>query len=333
MRPSAACGGEHLVVCRNLLGMCALAVVAIGGNSLVRDHDASIDAARAALGEIAQHLAEMVRTGWAMAITHGNGPQVGFGLLRSEAGANEAPRQPLDVLGAETQGSIGYLLQQALDEALAQRGIVRPVAAIVTQVVVDPGDFAFERPTKPVGPFYERADADARMREHRWVMAEDAGRGWRRVVPSPEPVEIVETPVIRALLAQGVVVIAAGGGGIPVIRRENRYEGVEAVIDKDLASAVLARDLRAQVMVMSTSVERVALDYGTPQERPIVALTIAEARRYMADGQFPPGSMGPKITAAIRFLESGGETVIITTPSALGAALAGQAGTRIVARA
>lgn len=312
--------------------MSELAVVAIGGNSLIHDHDASIDAARWALGEIAGHIAEMVHMGWALAITHGNGPQVGFGLLRSEAAAREAPRQPLDVLGAETQGAIGYLLQQAVDAALAERGIIRPVVTVVTQVVVDPGDFAFIRPTKPVGPFYDRAEAEARMREHRWVMTEDAGRGWRRVVPSPEPVEIVEAPVIRTLIAEGVLVIAAGGGGIPVVRRESRYHGVEAVIDKDLASAVLARDLGARVMVMSTAVEHVALDYGTPRQRPIGLLTLDDARRHLADGQFPPGSMGPKITAAIRFLESGGETVIITTPAAVGAALAGQGGTRIVAR-
>ncbi len=311
--------------------MCSLAVVAIGGNSLVRGHDASVEAARAALAETAEHLADMVRAGWRVAISHGNGPQVGFGLLRSEAGAQVAPRQPLDVLGAETQGSIGYLLQQALGAAMAQRGITRPVVTIVTQVVVDPDDFAFTRPTKPVGPFYERADAEARMREEHWTMVEDAGRGWRRVVPSPEPLEIVETPVIRSLVDEGVVVIAAGGGGIPVVRREARYEGVEAVIDKDLASALLARDLRASVMVASTAVERVALDYGTPRERPISVMSVDEARRYLGDGQFPPGSMGPKITAAIRFLEAGGETVIITTPPLIGAALEGQAGTRIVA--
>ncbi len=311
--------------------MFSLAVVAIGGNSLVRDHDASVEAARAALAETAGHLADMVRAGWGLAITHGNGPQVGFGLLRSEAGAHMAPRQPLDVLGAETQGSIGYLLQQAMGAALAQRGIARAVVTVVTQVVVDPDDFAFTRPTKPVGPFYERVDAEARMREHRWTMVEDAGRGWRRVVPSPEPLEIVEAPVVRSLVEQGIVVIAAGGGGIPVVRRESRYEGVEAVIDKDLASAVLARDLRASVMVVSTAVERVALNYGTLQERPVSVMAVDEARRYLAEGQFPPGSMGPKITAAIRFLDAGGQAVIITAPSSLGAALEGQAGTRIVA--
>ena len=310
--------------------MCALAVVAIGGNSLVRDHDASIDAARAALGEIAQHLAEMVRTGWAMAITHGNGPQVGFGLLRSEAGANEAPRQPLDVLGAETQGSIGYLLQQALDAALAQRGIVRPVAAIVTQVVVDPGDFAFTRPTKPVGPFYGRADADARMREHRWVMSEDAGRGWRRVVASPTPVQIVEQGAIMALVNAGFVVIGVGGGGIPVMKdAQGNLAGVEAVIDKDLASALLAASINADLFLISTEVEKVALNFNKPNQRWLDRMTLAEARQYLAEGHFGKGSMEPKIKAIAGYLERGGKEALVTNPEHIVPALRGETGTRI----
>lgn len=313
--------------------MRSLAVVAIGGNSLVRDHDASVGAARAALAETAVHLAAMATAGWMLAVTHGNGPQVGFGLLRSEAGAGVAPRLPLDVLGAETQGSIGYLLQQALAAALAGQGVRRHVATIVTQVVVDPADSAFAHPTKPIGPFYDRAEAEIRTREDRWMMVEDAGRGWRRVVPAPEPLEIVETPVIRALVDQGIIVVAVGGGGVPVVRREARYEGVEAVVDKDLATAVLARDLRANLLLMSTAVEQVTLHHGTPAQRPIDTMSADDARRYLAEGHFAAGSMGPKIVAAIRFLEAGGEAVIITAPWALGAALAGQAGTRIVAGA
>ena len=313
--------------------MGSLAVVAVGGNSLVRGHDASMDAARAAIAETADHLAAMAAAGWALAVTHGNGPQVGFGLLRSEAAAAVAPRLPLDVLGAETQGSIGYMLQQALDIALARRGVARPVATVVTQVVVDPADQAFSHPTKPIGPFYRAFEADELRRSRGWAMIEDAGRGWRRVVPSPEPLEIVEAPVVRALISQGIVVIAAGGGGIPVVRRETGYEGVEAVIDKDLASAVLARDLGASLLVISTAVQRVALDYGTPAQRPIETMTVADARRYLAEGQFPPGSMGPKIEAGIRFLEGGGETVLITTPHLIGDALVGTAGTRMVGRA
>lgn len=309
--------------------MGSLAVVAVGGNSLVRGGDASMDAARAAIAETADHLAAMAAAGWALAVTHGNGPQVGFGLLRSEAAAAVAPRLPLDVLGAETQGSIGYMLQQALDIALARRGVARPVATVVTQVVVDPADQAFSHPTKPIGPFYRAFEADELRRSRGWAMIEDAGRGWRRVVSSPEPLEIVEAPVVRALISQGIVVIAAGGGGIPVVRRETGYEGVEAVIDKDLASAVLARDLGASLLVISTAVQRVALDYGTPAQRPIETMTVADARRYLAEGQFPPGSMGPKIEAGIRFLEGGGEIVLITTPHLIGDALVGTAGTRM----
>ena len=274
----------------------------------------------------------MAAAGWSLVVTHGNGPQVGFGLLRSEAAAQVAPRLSLDVIGAQTQGSIGYLLQQALDNALARRGSVRPVVTVVTQTVVDPADAAFRHPTKPVGPFYRAFEADE-LRGRGWAMAEDAGRGWRRVVPSPRPLEIVEAPIVRALISGGNVVIAAGGGGIPVVRREAGYEGVEAVIDKDAASAVLAHDLGASLLVFTTAVERVALDFGTPGEHPIDRMTVTEARRHLAEGQFPPGSMGPKIEAAIQFVEGGGEVAVITTARAAGDALAGQTGTRIVAGA
>ncbi|MGH2404491.1 MAG: carbamate kinase [bacterium] len=309
--------------------MNGLAVVAIGGNSLVRDRDASVGAARAALAETAGHLAMMAAAGWTLAITHGNGPQVGFGLLRSDAASGVAPRLPLDVLGAETQGSIGYLLQQALTEAFTARGVDRHVATLVTQVIVDPRDPAFTDPAKPIGPFYSRHEAERRTREERWTMVEDAGRGWRRVVPSPEPLAIVEAPVIRALLLQGVVVVAAGGGGIPVVRREAGFHGIEAVVDKDLASAVLARELGARLLLMSTPVERVALHYGTPAEQAIGEMSARDAHRYLDEGHFPPGSMGPKIQAAIRFLEAEGDTVIVTAPWAISEALAGRTGTRI----
>ncbi len=310
--------------------MPSLAVVAIGGNALVRGRDTSVDAARASIAETADHLAAMVSAGWSLAVTHGNGPQVGFGLLRSEAAAHVAPRLPLDVIGAQTQGSIGYLLQQALDNALARRGLVQRVLTVVTQTVVDPADAAFRHPTKPIGPFYRAFEADE-LRQRGWAMAEDAGRGWRRVVPSPEPLEIVEAPIVRALIRGGIIVIAAGGGGIPVVRRETGYEGVEAVIDKDATSAVLARDLGASLLVFTTAVDRVALDFGTPKERQIGNMTVAEARRHLTEGQFPPGSMGPKVAAAIQFVDGGGELAVITTAHAVGDALAGEAGTRIVA--
>lgn len=307
-----------------------LAVVAVGGNALVHGQDASVDAARVALAHTADHLAAMLEAGWALVLTHGNGPQVGYGLLRSEAAARVAPRLPLDVIGAETQGSIGYLFQQALGGALARRGLARPVATVVTQVVVDPFDPSFERPSKPVGPFYRAFEADALRQAHGWLMVEDAGRGWRRVVPSPPPLEIVEAPVVRAMLDDGIIVIAAGGGGIPVVRREARYEGVEAVVDKDAASALLAHGLRARLLVFTTAVEQVALDFGTPTQRAIARMTVREARQQFAAGQFPAGSMGPKIEAAIRFVEGGGEAAVITSARAVGDALRGRAGTRIV---
>jgi carbamate kinase len=305
------------------------AVVAIGGNSLVRGRDASVGAARATLVETSEHIAALAADGWSIAITHGNGPQVGYGLLRQEAGAAQAPREPLDVVGAETQGSLGYLVQQALGRALAARGVARAVVTVVTQVVVDAGDPAFAAPTKPVGPFYSHADAQERIRTHAWAMIEDAGRGWRRVVPSPEPLDVVEAPVIGSLLDAGVVVIAAGGGGIPVVRGETGLTGVEAVIDKDRASAVLGRAVRADALVIATSVERVAVGFGTPAQRWLDHMSVSDARRWLAAGEFPAGSMGPKISAAARFIDSGGEFVVITTPQRLGDALAGRGGTRI----
>jgi carbamate kinase len=305
------------------------AVVAIGGNALARGGDASAGTAREILAEVNTHIAALAARGWSIAITHGNGPQVGYGLLRHEAGAGLAPRDPLDVLGAETQGSLGYLIQQSLGGALAAHGEARAVVTVVTQVVVDPSDPAFAAPTKPIGPFYTPAQAEERARAHGWSMVEDAGRGWRRVVPSPDPLDVVEGPVISGLLDAGVVVIAAGGGGIPVVRSEAGLTGIEAVIDKDLASAVLGRVVRADALAVVTSVERVALGFGTPAEHWLDRLSVADAKRYLAAGEFPAGSMGPKITAAVRFIESGGEFVVITTAPRLGEALAGRDGTRV----
>jgi carbamate kinase len=305
------------------------AVVAIGGNALVRGSDASVGAARAVLAEANAHVAALVAGGWSIAITHGNGPQVGYGLLRHEAGAAVAPRDPLDVVGAETQGSLGYLIQQSLSAALRSGGVVRDVVTVVTQVLVDRADPAFAAPTKPIGPFYSHADAQARARAHGWVMVEDADRGWRRVVPSPEPVEVVEATVIGGLLDAGVVVVAAGGGGIPVVRGEAGLTGIEAVIDKDLTGAVLGRAVRADALAIVTSVERVALGFGTPQQRWLDHMSVADAMRYLAAGEFPDGSMGPKITAAVRFIEAGGDFVVITTSPRIGDAMAGRGGTRV----
>ncbi|MDQ7819638.1 MAG: carbamate kinase [Armatimonadota bacterium] len=311
-----------------------VAVVAIGGNSLIKDEaHPTVAGEIAALQETSVHIAEMVARGWDVVLTHGNGPQVGFNLLRSELAAGVVPPLPLDVLGAQTQGSIGYLLQQALGTELRRRGIRKPVATVVTQVVVDPQDPAFSHPTKPIGRFYPTLEAEHLAAERGWRMVEDAGRGWRRVVPSPQPVEIVEEEVIRDLVARGAVVIACGGGGIPVVRQpDGRLAGVEAVIDKDLASALLAQVLGVELLLISTAVDAVYLDWGRPSRRPVAVLTVEEARRHLAEGQFPPGSMGPKIEAAVRFLERGGRQVIITSPEQIPRALAGQAGTRIVPR-
>ena len=309
----------------------AIAVVAIGGNSLARGGRFDVGAQREALRETAAHVAGLVTRGWGIVLTHGNGPQVGLNLLRNEMAASEVPPAPLDVLGAETQGAIGYLVQQAFAEEFRRRGIGKAVITVVTRVLVDAADPAFAHPTKFIGPAYTRETAMRHARERGWVVAEDVGQGWRRVVPSPLPRGIVELRVIRFLVNRGVVVIAAGGGGIPVVRDENgALRGAEAVIDKDRVASLLARDLGAARLVISTAVDRVALHYRTSGERPLDRLTVGEARQYLAEGHFPSGSMGPKIQAAVEFLEGGGREVIITSPEALTHAMEGRAGTRII---
>ncbi len=308
-----------------------VAVVAIGGNSLIRDEaHPSVAGEIEALQETCGHLGSMLASGWEVVLTHGNGPQVGFNLLRSELAVSAAPPLPLDVLGAQTQGSIGYLIQQILDNELRRRGVRKRVVTVVTQTVVDQDDPAFHRPTKPIGPFYSRQEADRYQKVRGWQMVEDAGRGWRRVVPSPMPVEIVERLVVKGLVHQGIVVIAAGGGGIPVIRRpDGGLEGVEAVIDKDLASALLAQAIGADLLLISTAVERIALNFGRSDQRDLSSMTAAEAKGYLSQGHFPPGSMGPKVLAAIRFVEASGAAALITSSESIERALAGETGTRI----
>lgn len=308
-----------------------VAVVAIGGNSLIRDEaNPTVAGEIAALEETCTHLGAMLAAGWDIVLTHGNGPQVGFNLLRSELAAHAVPPLPLDVLGAQTQGSIGYLIQQVLGHELRCRGIRKRVATVVTQTVVDPDDPAFHRPTKPIGRFYGKEEAARLQEERSWRMVEDAGRGWRRVVPSPMPVEIVERLIIKGLVHQAIVVIAAGGGGIPVVRRaDGRLEGVEAVIDKDLAASLLAQSVGAELLLISTAVPQVAINYGKPNQQDLSSLTLQEARRYLSEGHFPPGSMGPKILAAIRFVEATGAEALVTSPENIERALAGQTGTRI----
>jgi carbamate kinase len=308
------------------------AVVAIGGNSLIKDKDhATIKDQYEAMGETTGHIAGLIEDGWQMAITHGNGPQVGFILRRSELARHELHEIPLHVCGADSQGAIGYALQQTLDNHLRRRGMEVKVVSLVTQTEVSMDDPAWKHPSKPIGSFMSEEDARGRRERDGWVTAEDAGRGWRRVVPSPQPVKIVEDDVVKILMDDEVVVIAVGGGGIPVARDSGGYlRGVEAVIDKDLASAMLATAIGANLFVITTAVEKVALNWGKPDQVWLDHLSLEEAMRHLAEGrQFPEGSMAPKIQACVNYLEAGGETVVITNPPNLTRAVAGETGTRI----
>jgi carbamate kinase len=308
-----------------------VAVVAIGGNSLIKDpkHESVPDQYRAA-HETSEHIVAMIKEGWNVVVTHGNGPQVGFILRRSELAAHELHEVPLDVCGADTQGAIGYALQQNLLNAFTEAGLHRDVATIICQTEVATDDPAFTHPSKPIGSFLDETQA-ARRREQGWNLIEDANRGWRRVVPSPVPRRIVELPVIRRLVDAGVIVITAGGGGVPVVAAAHgELRGVAAVIDKDLASALLAHALGADLLLICTAVERVALSFGTPRQEWVDRLTLSEAKRYLAEGtHFAGGSMAPKIQAVINYLESGGREALITSPESIQPALAGKTGTRI----
>ena len=308
------------------------AVVAIGGNSLIKDtvHQTVRDQYIAA-GETCRHIAGMIRGGWRVAITHGNGPQVGFILRRSELAAHELHEVPLDVCGADTQGAIGYALQQNLYNDFARLGLDKRAVTVITQTEVSPDDPAFEDPTKPIGSYMDAAEAERRRTQEGWSVVEDAGRGWRRVVPSPVPRRIVEEDVIRGLLDQGFVVIAVGGGGIPVVADgEGNLRGVAAVIDKDLASSLLATSLGAELFVISTSTEKVALRFGTQEQEWVDRLSTSDARRYLEEGShFAEGSMAPKIRAAIGYADATGGTAVITDPENVERALAGETGTKI----
>ena len=309
-----------------------LAVIAIGGNSLILDSKkiTVVDQYRAA-SETSHHIAALVAAGYRVVVTHGNGPQVGFILLRSDLARNVLHEVPLDSCVADTQGALGYQIGQTLANELRHQNIRKSIATVVTQVLVDKNDKAFSNPTKPIGSFYTEAEAQKHKADSGWTLKEDAGRGWRRVVASPKPLRIVEENTVRLLLEQDVVVIAVGGGGIPV--RENEkgdLEGCAAVIDKDLASCLLAKNLQADLFIISTGVDKVAVDFKKPTQRELDRLTVAEAKKYLAEGQFPAGSMGPKIEAAIDFLEHGGKEVIITQPHLLEDAIAGKNGTHLV---
>jgi len=312
-----------------------VAVVAIGGNSLIKDskHQTVEDQYQAAK-ETSYHIVDMIEAGWDVAIGHGNGPQVGFILRRSEIAAKvEGMHEvPLDVCGADSQGAIGYALQQNLQNELRRRGIKKPVCTVITQVAVDRNDKAFQNPTKPIGGFMSEEEANRRQSEMGWNVVEDAGRGWRRVVASPIPQKVVELDAVETLINNGTIVITVGGGGIPVIENEKgEYVGVAAVIDKDYASSLLARLIKADLLLISTAVEKVALNYGKPDQRWIDKMTLAEAKQYLAEGtHFAKGSMAPKIQAIIWFLEAGGKQAIITNPENIGRALKGETGTWIV---
>jgi carbamate kinase len=312
--------------------MARTAVVAVGGNALIRDqgHQTVPDQYRAA-ADTSRHIAVIAREGWNVVVTHGNGPQVGFILRRSELSAHELHEVPLDACVADTQGAIGYALQQNLQHDLMTSGIDRRVVTVLTQVEVDADDPAFARPTKPIGSHLTEDQARRREAEG-WTVVEDAGRGWRRVVPSPLPQRIVEEDVIRHLVDAGFVVIGVGGGGIPVVSgSDGRLHGVAAVIDKDYAASLLARRIEADLLLISTSVDRVALGYGTPDQRWLDRMTVSEARGYLEEeSQFPEGSMGPKVQAAIWFVEASGHPAVIAGLDSMERALAGEAGTWIV---
>lgn len=308
------------------------AVVAVGGNSLIKDkeHQSSHDQYLAAV-ETMTHVAKLIKSGYNVVLTHGNGPQVGFALLRSEIAKDLADPVPLDYCVADTQGSIGYSFQKALENEFRRTGINMPVATVVTQVIVDPKDPSFLKPTKPIGQFYSEEEAEEKTKKLGWNMAEDAGRGWRRVVASPKPLEIVEQKVINLLANNGVCVIAVGGGGIPVAKNSSGdLEGTAAVIDKDYASALLAANMKADVFIVSTAVEKVYLNYGKANQKALDKVTVAELETYCNEGHFKPGSMLPKCQAVISFLKGGGKHAIITSPENLTKAIEGKTGTHII---
>ncbi|MEW6241607.1 MAG: carbamate kinase [Chloroflexota bacterium] len=315
--------------------MTKLAVIAIGGNSLIKDEaHKTVEDQYLAAKETSIHIADMLEAGWDVAIGHGNGPQVGFILRRSEIAAKvEGMHEvPLEVCGADSQGAIGYALQQTLQNELNRRKVKKSVATVVTQVAVDAEDKAFKEPSKPIGSFMDEAEAKRRQTELGWSVKEDAGRGWRRVVASPLPKEVVELEAVEALIKAGTVVITVGGGGIPVIRKaDGELQGVAAVIDKDFASSLLARLIKADLFLISTAVEKVAINFGKPDQKWLDKMTLAEAKGYLAEGtHFAKGSMAPKIQAVIWFLENGGKQAIITNPENIGRAIKGQTGTLIV---
>lgn len=305
-------------------------VLAIGGNAIQKENQkGTIEEQKENIYNSCEPVLELIQKGYSVVITHGNGPQVGNSLIKGELASEVVPKYPLDVCDAETQGALGYLIQQAFHNKLKQKGIKKSVATVVTQIIVDKNDDAFKNPTKPVGPFYDKEKAEEIMKNKGLTFVEDSGRGYRRVVPSPMPKKIVEKEAIEALLNTDSLVITAGGGGIPVVEEYGMLNGTEAVIDKDFASALLAAEIKAEYFFILTGVEQVAINFGKPNQENLSELSVKDALAYMEEGQFPKGSMGPKIKAAIYFLERGGKNVIITSIDKLQQALEGKTGTRL----
>lgn len=308
-----------------------VALVAFGGNALLRPEDRGTQEEQIARAkQAARWLAEIVRAGYKLVVVHGNGPQVGNILIQAEEASTKIPPQSLDIAGAQTEGSIGFMLQQAIRNRLETIGLDGDITTVLTEVQVDPNDIAFKRPTKPIGPFFTRYRAEALERDLGWTMREDSGRGWRHVVPSPKPLHILNVKTIARMLDTAAVVIAAGGGGIPVVRgRDGQWRGIEAVIDKDLAAALLASELKVDVFMILTNVGQVSIDFGKPTQRGVERMSVAEAEKYLAEGQFPPGSMGPKIEAALQFVKTSGKTVLITDVEHVRDAIDGSGGTTL----
>ncbi|MEW6364376.1 MAG: carbamate kinase [Acidobacteriota bacterium] len=309
-----------------------VALIAFGGNALIKSNERGIQKEQLRNSDAAARLMmRIIRKGYDLILVHGNGPQVGNILIQVEEAITKVPPLSLDICVAETEGSMGYMLERSLTNELRKAGIDREVITILTQVIVDKDDPAFETPNKPIGPFFSKYRAHALMKEKKWQMVEDAGRGYRKVVASPRPIAIVPRDAIAKLVAEGKIVIAAGGGGIPVyINGRGLIQGVEAVIDKDLASALIAAELKVDLYIILTEVDIVYFNFGKKNQKPLPVLSVKDAKRYMSQGQFPPGSMGPKIQAAINYIEAGGKEVLITSAEKLGSALLKRAGTRIV---
>ncbi len=305
-------------------------VVALGGNAILKPKQAgTIEEQMANVNEACHNIANLIEEGYDVVIAHGNGPQVGNILLQNAAARKDVPAMPLEVCGAESQGLIGYMIQQNMRKELKKKGINKPVATILTQVIVDANDPAFKNPTKPIGAFYSEAEAKDSMEKKGETWKEDSGRGWRKVVASPMPMDVVELETVKTLIAAGTVVITIGGGGIPVIVKDGDLVGIEAVIDKDLASALLAKELDADILCIATDVSNVAINFGKPEQKNLETITVAEAKAYDAEGQFGKGSMGPKVQAVISFVEHGG-TGLITALANLKDAVISNAGTKIV---